>query len=85
MGSYIVLGSGFEDPGLKFANIEMNPGTTYGKLTINQRLTAGSAQTSASANDYLTKSEVQTLIPDTSQLPTKQFVLDTIANAIANL
>jgi hypothetical protein len=83
---YLVeIGYGYEIPGIKFGGIQMNPGTTWGKLTINKRLTAGSAQTNASANDYLTKSEVQTLIPDTSQFATKQFVLDTIANAIANL
>jgi hypothetical protein len=61
MGAYIVLGSGFEDPGLKFANIEMNP-FTWGKLTFNVRLTAGSTQSGATANDYVTKKEVDALI-----------------------
>jgi hypothetical protein len=46
--------------------------------------------TNATANDYVTKSEVNALIdalqvPDTSQLATKQFVLDKVAELSSSL
>jgi hypothetical protein len=83
-GTTMYLAKGYgECSGLRWGGADIEISGNY--LVFNKRLTADKTMSGAYGTDYLTKSEVQSMIPDVSQLATKQFVLDKIAEAIANL
>jgi hypothetical protein len=58
----ILLGNGIEAGGMGFSDFTMERNTYGTKIECNIRLASKSAQTNASANDYVTKSEVQSMI-----------------------